>query len=331
MKTLKIFLRDCRANMRNFLSLWILIVPVIIAAIINMATPGITDSFLSIAMLEDTRDDKVSFYQQYANVELFDHIEQVEKRIMSRDFCFGVLPDDIDGYYILAQGNEPQTMVDAIKLLKAYEEKGEEPSGDVSFTDFGRTASPLKSTLITGLLILVTILSGMLISLGIVDEKSDKTIRAMKVTPVSTTSYIIGKSMIGVVYTLVCGLAILFVSDYFTGNVLQIFIVLIASSFISLIVGFLVGLTSEDFIEAAGNVKLIMIPAIIPVLVTELAPDKWHFLTWWSPFYWGYDAVKGLLNQTVSLNRVLVNGSIIIFIACIIYIILLPKVRQKLK
>lgn len=331
MKTLKIFLRDLKVNMRNFLSLWILLIPIVIASIINMATPGITDSFLSVAMLKDTPVEKVEFYKQYIKVELFDNITQIEKRIMGRDFCFGVLPDDAGGYSILAHGKEPQTVVDAIKLLKTYEEKGEISSGHASFTDFGRTAPPLKSTLITGLLILITILSGMLISLGIVDEKSDKTIRAMKVTPVSTTSFILGKGLIGIIYTLVCGIAILFVSGYFAGNALQILMVLLASSFISLIVGFLVGLTSDDFIEAAGNVKLIMIPAIIPILVTELAPAKWHFLMWWSPFYWSYDAVKDLLNQTASLNRVLMDSGLVIAIALVIYVVLLPRVRRELK
>lgn len=85
---------------------------------------------------------------------------------MGRDVCLGILPNATGGTTLITQGNEPQAVVDAIKLLKTYEELGETPSGNVRFTDFGRTMPPLKSLLITGLLMLITILSGMLISLN---------------------------------------------------------------------------------------------------------------------------------------------------------------------
>lgn len=331
MKTLKIFCRDLKINLREFLSLWIILIPIMLAAIINMATPGITDSFLSVAILKDVPLEKTAFYEKYATVEIFDTATQIEKRVMGRDYCFGLLPDGAGDTYILSQGNEPQTVLDAMKLLKTYAEKDDHPSTTATFTDFGRTTPPLKSTLITGLLILVTILSGMLISLGLVDEKSDKTIRAMKVTPVSTTSFVVGKSLIGVVYTLVSSFAILLVSGYFAESTLQILIVLLASALISFVIGFLVGLTSDDFIAAAGNVKVIMIPALAPILITELANAKWHFLVWWSPFFWSYDAIKGLLNQTANMGRVLQDCGIVVAIAIIIYVILLPKIKRELK
>lgn len=331
MKTLKIFLRDLKINLREFLSLWIILIPIGLAAIINVATPGITDSFLSVAMLKETPSEKAAFYEQYASVELFDTAAQIEKRVMGRDYCFGLLPDGANGAFILSQGNEPQTVLDAMKLLKTYEERDEAPTAHVAFTDFGRTTPPLKSTLITGLLILVSILSGMLISLGLVDEKSDQTIRAMKVAPVSTTSFVVGKSLIGAAYTLISGFAILLVSGYFAENAVQILMALLASAFISFVIGFLVGLTSDDFIAAAGNVKVIMIPAIAPILVTELANANWHFVVWWSPFYWSYDAIKGLLNQTAGLGRVLMDCGIVVAIAVILYMILLPRIKRELK
>ena len=331
MKTLKIFLRDLKINLREFLSLWIILIPIVLAAIIHVATPGVTGSFVSVALGKDAPPEKASFYEKYASVERFGTAAQIQERVMERDFTFGLLPDGAGGYFILAQGNEPQAVLDAVKLLKTYEEKGEAPSVGAVFTDFGRTTPPLKSTLITGLLILVTILSGMLIALGIVDEKSDQTIRAIKVTPVSTTSFVLGKSLIGVAYTLASGFAILLVSGYLAQNALAILVALLASALVSFVIGFLVGLTSDDFIAAAGNVKIIILPALAPILVTELADPKWHFLVWWSPFYWSYDAIKGLLNQTAGMGRVWMDCGIVAVIAVALYLILLPKIRRGLK
>lgn len=331
MKLLRIFLRDLKINLRDFLSLWILLIPIALGAIIHLATPGITDSFLSIAMLREAPLQQIAFYEQYASVERFDTADQLERRVLNRDFCFGLLPDGAGGAILLAQGNEPQTILDAMKLLKTYEERGEAPSAQVTFTDLGRTTPPLKSTLITGLLMLVTILSGMLISLGLVDEKSDRTIRAVRVAPVPITSFVVGKSLIGVAYTLVSGFAILLVSGYLHQNAVQILLVLLASALISFVIGFLVGLTSGDFIAAAGNVKLIMLPAIAPILVTELAQAKWHPLVWWSPFYWSYDAIKGLLNQQAAPGRVVMDCGIVVAMAIAIYLVLLPKIKRELQ
>lgn len=165
MKTLKIFLRDLKVNLREFLSLWIMLIPIALAAIITIATPGATDSFLSVAMLEDAPPEQAAFYEKYASVERFGSVAQVERRVMGRDFCFGLLPEGTGGFYILARGDEPQSVLDAMKLLKTCEEKGESPTFSAAFASLGRTTLPLKSTLITGLLILVSILSGMLISL----------------------------------------------------------------------------------------------------------------------------------------------------------------------
>ena len=331
MKAIKIFWNDLKNNLRSFLTLWIIIIPVVLAAIIQAAAPGITNSFLNIALLEDSSPEKISFYEKYASVEVFDTAAQAQKRIMGRDFCCGVLPDDAGGYQIVSQGNEPRTVIDAVKLLKTYEENEKSPVENVVFSDLGRTTPPLKSILITGLLLLVTILSGMLIALDIVEEKSDKTIRAIRVAPVSTTDFVVGKSLIGIVYTLVNGFVILCISGYWDRNILQILMVLLASSFISFVIGFLVGLTSDDFIAAAGNMKLIILPAIVPVLVTELANAKFHFLVWWSPFYWSYRAMKSLLNQTATTGSVLADCGIVSGIAVVIYILLLPNIRRKLK
>lgn len=331
MKTLKIFLRDLKVNLREFLSLWIMLIPIALAAIITIATPGATDSFLSVAMLEDAPPEQAAFYEKYASVERFGSVAQVERRVMGRDFCFGLLPEGTGGFYILARGDEPQSVLDAMKLLKTCEEKGESPTFSAAFASLGRTTLPLKSTLITGLLILVSILSGMLISLGLVDEKSDQTIRAMKVAPVSATSFVVGKSLIGVAYTLASGFAILLVSGYLFQNAVQILMTLLACALISFLIGFLVGLTSEDFIAAAANVKIIMVPAIAPILVTELADQKWHFTVWWSPFYWGYDALKGLLNQTAGAGRVLMDCGIAVAMAIAVYLVLLPRFKRALK
>jgi hypothetical protein len=52
---------------------------------------------------------------------------------------------------------------------------------------------------------------------------------------------------------------------------------------------------------------------------------------WWSPFYWSYGAVKGLLSRTISMDKVLQDCSIVVAIAIIIYMVSLPKIKRELK
>ena len=181
-----------------------------------------------------------------------------------------------------------------------------------------------------GTVVLVTILSGMLIAISIVEEKEDRTIRAIRVAPVAMGSFVAGKSLLGVANCVVCTLLVLAAGGFWQANALQAVLIALAGSLAGFLVGFLTGLSSDDFIGAAAAIKILMVPAVAPILVSELAPEKWHRLLWWDPFYWAYRGIKGVLAQTAGWGEVLLCAGAVAGITALVYLFALPIVKKKL-
>ena len=105
------------------------------------------------------------------------------------------------------------------KLLAAMAELNitdDAENSRLSFLSFRDETSPLKRALSISMLLMISVITAMLISLGLVDEKNDQTIKAANVTPMPQSAYVISKSLIGVIallFTSVCSLLILGIVD----------------------------------------------------------------------------------------------------------------------
>ncbi len=173
------------------------------------------------------------------------------------------------------QGNESEIVgTYATSLSALYELGSTVEETTATMYSFGHTVPPVKTSLVNMLILMIIMLSGMLIAISIVGEKSDNTINAINVTPVSQTEFVMGKVLMGGFIALISIVASLLITGYNDINWLMIILVGISSMLLSFIVGFVQGLASKDVIEAGANVKLIMLPAGASIAVYELlAPN----------------------------------------------------------
>ena len=80
---------------------------------------------------------------------------------------------------------------------------------------------------------------------------------------------------------------------------------ILADGLISIIVAFVIGLASTDFIEAAGSVKMLFLPLAASVLVYEFTDPAWHVTVMWSPFYWAYRGITEIIQGTSAWGSTL--------------------------
>jgi len=177
---------------------------------------------------------------------------------------------------------------------------------------------------------MVVMLAGMIISLGIVEEKKDNTINAINVTPVSQNDFIAGKSLLGGVTAMASIILSLVITGYYNINWLMIILVGLTSMILTFVIGFLQGLGSEDVIEAAAGVKMTMLPIAGSIVGYEVLADKWQWTMYWSPFYWAYKANDMILSKTADWGSVLICVSAVVGISILIYILSIPKIRKGL-
>jgi hypothetical protein len=198
--------------------------------------------------------------------------------------------------------------------------------------DFGVKTPPIKKLMANIGILLMTMLAGMLISLNIVDEKMDNTVSAINVTTISRTAWIFGKSMIGIMFTLIgCVLMILIMRVETNVNFLQLLIFVFVSSLISIMIGFLQGLNSDDVMTAVGSTKLIFLPLALSVAGYEYLADKWQWVLYWSPYYWLYKGNIAIIDGSMTWLNLLLYGGIIVLISILVFVYTAPRIRKGLE
>jgi ABC-type multidrug transport system permease subunit len=326
-----IFLRDIRINFREFMTLYMIFIPLILAVGINFLSPSINDTSVNLALVEGENTEQAEYFDDFAHVLLVEDQQAVEDRVGARDDVLGVLADG-NSYYILTQGNEPESVVEYAKLLNVlYESDVQLEDARSEIIEFGRTVPPIKKMLVNVVLLLISMLAGMLISMNILEEKVDQTVAAINVTPTTRRAFILGKGFTGIFVAIVSSIAVIAITGFYTVNLGQAALVVLSVTMISLIIGFLQGLNSDDFMEAAGSVKLLFLPMAGSIAGYEFVRGNWQIFFYWSPFYWAYRANDVILAQTGSWPQVLLYVGIIIVICGGIYALLAPRIVKGLQ
>lgn len=326
-----IFKRDLKVNAKDAISLYILIIPILFAILINVFSPGINDTTINLALLTGDNESKIEYFEKLSKVELFNTEDEIKERVEKRDAIIGIIPEK-ETDYLLIQGNEPQEIVDYAKLLKSfYELNINIKDSNSTLIEFNRTVPPLKKTLVNISILFISILGGMLIALNIVEEKVDHTLSAINVTPTSRVTFLLGKSIMGIILSVFGSVALIGITGFGGINILQLLLVVLITSLLSILVGFIQGLINTDIIGAAGSIKLLFLPLIAGVLAIEMLGDKWQKYFYWNPFYWAYKGNDLILSQIGTWRQILTYSIFILGLCAIVYVLLAPRIRKGLE
>ena len=135
----------------------------------------------------------------------------------------------------------------------------------------------------------------------------------------------------GVLLSVFGSIALILITGFANVNLLQLVLIVLVSSLLSILVGFIQGLTNEDIMSAAGSIKLLFLPLITGVLAIEMLADKWQKFFYWNPFYWGYKANDLVLSQSGTWGLVIMYASIVLLLSGVVYLLLAPKIRKGLE
>jgi len=329
-KIFTVFRREFLSARREAMTIYIMVVPLILAVGITFFAPGLNDTTVNLAMLESDDTEHIEFMQQFAKVELFDSMDELERRVTKRDDTAAIAPNG-HSYEIILQGNESEMVEEYAVLLNTYYELGStQEETRAQLLSFGRTVPPLKTMLVNILILLTVMMAGMLIAISIVEEKAENTINAINVTPISQTAFVVGKSLFGSTVAMLGIIGAMLITGYYNINWIMIVLVGLTSLILSLVVGFLQGLSSEDVMEAAGSVKLLFLPIAGSIVVYEIVAENWQWTMYWSPFYWAYKANTMILSKTADWGTVLLCTGMVFGLSLIVYLVSLPRIRKGL-
>ena len=325
-----IFKKDFLTARRDAMATYIMVIPLILAVGITLFAPGLNDTTVKLAMLKSDDIEHIEYMEQFSKVELFSSMDELERRVEKKDDIAAIVPSG-NSYEIILQGNESEIVEEyAVQLNTLYELGATEEETTAQLISFGRTTPPLKTMLVVMLISMTIMLAGMLIAIGIVEEKAENTINAINVTPISQTGFVIGKSLLGGTAAMLGIIGAVLITGFYDINWFMIVLVGLTSMILSLVLGFVQGLSSGDVIEAAGSVKLVMLPIAGSIAGYEFLADQWQWTMYWSPFYWAYKANILILSKTADWGTVLLSTAMVIGLSLIVYFLALPKIRKGL-
>lgn len=329
-KIWSIFMRDFKVNKRDFIAVYILVIPILFAFGIQALAPSVNDTTVRLAMLESDDPAKAEYLEQFAKVEIFADMDALTTRLEKRDNVIGIILEG-DTSYILSQGNEPESVTVFAKMLNSFHALGLDVAETTAeFKSFGRTESPLKKMLVNISLLMTSILAGMMISINIVEEKMDNTISAINVSPVSRVGFILGKSMMGLFLAVYGSIALVWITGYGDVNFGQMLLAIGSVTLLSLVIGFIEGLVNDDIMNAAAGMKMMFLPVGAAVAAVELLSDKWQILFYWVPFYWTYKGNEAILSYTSTWPQILGYTAIVLVLSGVVYYMLAPKIQKGL-
>lgn len=330
-KIIAIVLRDIKSGVRDWLISYLVIAPILIASVLSMLIPGVSDTTINVVMIEKSSPEFVAHIENYAHVTFVDNQQELEERVLRTDDVFGIVLEG-EKITVIEQGNEQFEMVTLLDaIINQYQYKDLELPVDIVFSSLGWTMSPLKLQGAIIVIVFTTILGGMLILLNIVEEKMSNTLSAIHVSPTSKIQLIIGKSLLGFMLAIFGAFASVLILNFDGIHYGMLTVSVFSIALISVIIGFSIGVVNNEPISAVASMKITFVPVLASIFGAMYLPDQWQIILYWSPFYWAYLSIHDILLNQATWRLVLLNSLWILLITGIVFYMLRPKIQRGLR
>lgn len=323
-----IFRRDLSSSFREFILLYMMVAPIILALIFRFFVPSANSAALQFAVDGKIGTDVIERLEQYGSVEVYGDRAELEKRVRGTDDIAGITKDESGNYQIILQGNEAHDTKVIPQMIIRDMISSQNIGVDFSVRDLGYTRSPVARIGAVSLILTVLVMAGAVIGFNMIEEKDGRTLSALNVTPMRGFEFIIGKSIIGMLLPLVMVYLILWILDIWYINKRMIFVMTLVSSSITVITGFLIGAMSSNQIAGIANMKILLLPLGASVIgALMLPPDKQVFV-YWIPTYWSFLGFDGIMKNSVTWGQIGVYAAWILGLIFIMFLLLRGRMKK---
>lgn len=332
-RVLNIAKRDIKSSFRDYMVLYIMIAPLIIAFILTFFIPSAESATFNIAIDSSIESELIEEFEKYSSVEIFNNKNRVSDRVLGIDDVIGLTKTNGE-YEIITEGNEeveyielPQIIINKYLSEKAGVEKN---IINVSFSDIGYEDSPVAVIGGISVIIMCIVLAGMIVGLNIVEEKESSTISAINVSPMNKAEFIIGKSLLGCIIALIQVFLVLLILGFKDFDLAITLIFTLINLVIVVLFGFITGVTSSNQMTAIANIKVLFLPVSVSIVGAILLPQSKHFFLYWSPFYWMYRGYFDIIKNTAVWTNIGVFSVWILGITTLLILALKNKIAVRL-
>jgi ABC-2 type transport system permease protein len=328
--------QDLANSMRDSIILYVLVAPFILALVARLIIPSVATIEPRFAVLESASPRLIAALGAYGEVRPQPNRDAFNRRIEATDDVPGYLFEDGELRLVLA-GDEQAESVELFRLV-AREVRAELTSGTgaaealtTEWTLLEAQSSYLREYVLIGLLFTSVLLAGMVQGFTVVEDRGTKAYQALAVSPLRLTEYIAAKVLV------VVGISVLTVSGgglILMGgsvSVLRLLMVAAAGSFISTVIGLVMGIFADNQIGAIGLAKILVpVMGIVPLLAALFDPGvQWTLFPF--PHYWLFQGMRyWLIGEYSDLPGYWASLGIAFGGGLVVLTVIAPGIRRRL-
>ena len=295
--------RDMRHSLRDFILVYGLLAPFLLAFILRALMPAVGDTAINLVVTGELGEEMIGRLREYARVDVVDNRQQLESRVLALDDAAGIVIGESGAFEVILEGNEAHDteILPGIILADILSPGLLEVSG----VDLGRVGSPLKPMLSALLAMMAMLIGGMVIGFNIIDDKENATLPALAVSPLSRAEYIAGRSALGLILAVVLAMGSLLIIGLGPVSIWQVLVVVVAGSTLAVLYGLYTGSIADNQLSGIATVKVGSLAFLIAPLLTALIAEKFHPGLYWVPTYWTYRAFQEVFFEAGAWGEVL--------------------------
>ncbi|SHJ19490.1 ABC-2 type transport system permease protein [Dethiosulfatibacter aminovorans DSM 17477] len=329
-RVFKVFRRDTISLVRDFMIFVTAVLPIVLAMALNLFIPDVENASIRFVVNSSIDSEVMDEFGKYGVVELAGTREDLYERVEGSDEVAGI--DYVDGEYVIVlQGNERTVSRNtAAMILDEYFNPGE-ILVDVKITDAGVKESPIRRLGTIFILLFSMVAPGLMVGINLVEEKESNTLSALNVTPLTRWELYSGKIAVGLALSMFHVFAVTFVMGYGDVNMFMLFAAFLSSAFIATVLGFLTGAVAENQVAAIALVKLSFTPVMLSFAGAIIVPERWQVFLYWSPFYWDFKVLDGILAKSIEWSQTLYFCGLILLTSAAFYLVFRRKIIKGLQ
>lgn len=331
-RILNFITKDLVSALRDNITLYIIIFPLVSAGIMTILLPGFESGNLTFIIDKGAVGQSIiDKLDEFGKIEVKSNEKDVRERVKDFDDVVGVTK--INGEYrLILEGNESGGAEEAQGLLSMIMESvlDENKSAEFTYESLGKTKSYLKEYLLCILILACMQMAAMAEAFNIVDEKEHKSINALAVSPLSMFDYIVSRGIVIFIIALILSLADSLILVGLNADYLKIVLGIVSSSVLGILLAFILGGFANNQMTAIAIFKVAVVVYTGIPIGAIFVPQGLQWLFYIFPNYWMFNIFKNIYIEPQAVNFwfscLLTVGLSILYL-----LLLLPFLGKRLK
>ncbi|MDH4119014.1 MAG: ABC transporter permease [Acidimicrobiia bacterium] len=309
--------KDLRLGPRSPIFLWVLILPVLLTLVLQVAFGSLFDPSPRLGVF-DAGESRVTQLLQGADgieVQVVSTAAEVKDLVQAHDLDAGlVLAADFDRMvadgarpplelYVAGESQAADRMVLSVTVLDAIRSlQTEDAPVTVNVVGVGDEGLPIAVRLIPAIVMYALMIAGVFLpAFNIADEREHQTLDAMVVTPVKLAEVVTAKGLVGFALAIPMALVTLWLNDALGSRWPALVTVIVIAGLMYTCIGMLYGVVSKNIAGVFTLIKGTGIVLLGPAIF-YLFPDWPQWIAKLFPTFWVIDPLYRVSVENASIG-----------------------------